>query len=114
MPNSFYLFSTENIKLLFIRLSVFSLQEHGNYSEGAGEQVPLPWKGLQNNFTCIDKTNCEFYVYYYMYGHQTVLYLSMCLLSAKDDLCKQFGPRSGPTEPVCHSDSVPEIFFKKK
>ena len=38
-------------------------------------------------------------------------------LSSAGNLCKQFGPRSGPTDCyqlVCHSDGVSEIFFFKK
>ena len=43
-------------------------------------------------------------------------FFNLCLLvPSADNLCKQFGPRSGPTKNVWHSDSVPErIFWKKK
>ena len=42
-------------------------------------------------------------------------------VSSADNLCKQFGPRSGTTEcrgliwiqTVCDSDDIPEIIFRK-
>ena len=51
-----------------------------------------------------------------------IVFFTLCLpaetLSSADYLCKQFGPRSGPTawswtQTVWHSDSLPERIFEK-
>ena len=47
-------------------------------------------------------THCHAYPYYHTHS-----FLTLCLLlSSADNLCKQFGPRSGPTFPVADPEEV--------